>query len=204
MSYIEELKELGKLRDDGILTDDEFNKKKEEILSKDVAEEKKEKKGFFYRYLTDTLQSTTEKVLDILSPIEKGKNELNELQKLYKDGIIAESEYRKKLKGIKEKGGNISGAAAELDEAVLDLRKAIRAAGGGKREVLSTEEKEQRAKEKEQEKKEQRKKDKLYRKNVLEFLKKYKGKSFVTGWIRMGRRNRTVHARANKATASAE
>ena len=31
------------------------------------------------------------------------KNELNELQKLYKDGIIAESEYRKKLKGIKEK-----------------------------------------------------------------------------------------------------
>ena len=39
MSYIEELKELGKLRDDGILTDDEFNKKKDEILSKDSQSE---------------------------------------------------------------------------------------------------------------------------------------------------------------------
>ena len=34
MSYIEELKELAKLKDDGILTEDEFQKKKEEILSK--------------------------------------------------------------------------------------------------------------------------------------------------------------------------
>ena len=34
MKYIEELKELAKLKDDGILTEDEFQKKKEEILSK--------------------------------------------------------------------------------------------------------------------------------------------------------------------------
>ena len=33
ISYIEELKELAKLKDDGILTEDEFQKKKEEILS---------------------------------------------------------------------------------------------------------------------------------------------------------------------------
>ena len=34
MKYIEELKELAKLKDDGILTEGEFQKKKEEILSK--------------------------------------------------------------------------------------------------------------------------------------------------------------------------
>ena len=34
MSYIEELKELAKLKDDGILTDEEFQEKKEEILSR--------------------------------------------------------------------------------------------------------------------------------------------------------------------------
>ena len=33
MSYIVELKELAKLKDDSILTDEEFQKKKEEILS---------------------------------------------------------------------------------------------------------------------------------------------------------------------------
>ena len=33
MGYIEELKELAKLKDDGIITEDEFIKKKEEILN---------------------------------------------------------------------------------------------------------------------------------------------------------------------------
>ena len=37
MKYIEELKELAKLKDDGILTEDEFQKKKEEILSKSTS-----------------------------------------------------------------------------------------------------------------------------------------------------------------------
>lgn len=38
MGYIEELKELAKLKDDGIITEDEFIKKKEEILNQSKAE----------------------------------------------------------------------------------------------------------------------------------------------------------------------
>lgn len=36
-NYIQELTELGKLKEDGILTEKEFNTKKEEILNKKVA-----------------------------------------------------------------------------------------------------------------------------------------------------------------------
>jgi len=38
MGYIEELKELAKLKDDGIITEDEFIKKKEEILNQSKTE----------------------------------------------------------------------------------------------------------------------------------------------------------------------
>ena len=41
MSYIEELKELAKLKDNGILSEEEFQKKKDEILSKDSQSEPK-------------------------------------------------------------------------------------------------------------------------------------------------------------------
>tara|TARA_Y100000741_G_C17820490_1_gene382011 strand:+ start:152 stop:496 length:345 start_codon:yes stop_codon:yes gene_type:complete len=71
MSYIEELKELAKLKDDGILTEDEFQKKKEEILSNNSESEpvsKKteatppEKKGFLDNLFTMIKKGRVDKV----------------------------------------------------------------------------------------------------------------------------------------------
>ena len=94
MKYIEELKELAKLKDDGILTEDEFQKKKEEILSNNSQSEPIAKKpslnktettvtkkpsGLFSSILTGIIKSNTKTVIDLLQDAPSIKRQTKEL-----------------------------------------------------------------------------------------------------------------------------
>jgi len=100
MSYIEELKELAKLKDDGILTEEEFQKKKEEILSNNSESEpvsKKteatppEKKGLFERTMGKILDNR----LDVVEEVMKDNPQLKKATRKYHNSV---KNYRKSFK----------------------------------------------------------------------------------------------------------
>jgi len=108
MSYIEELKELAKLKDDGILTDEEFQKKKEEILSSSPESEplakqdpstrpeeaaSKKKKGFF-----DMLfGKVEEEILDTTASMK------NTIKDNFVDDILSNPEARAASERLKKR-----------------------------------------------------------------------------------------------------
>ena len=105
MKYIEELKELAKLKDDGILTEDEFQKKKEEILSKSTPSKPIAKKASSKK----TKKTATKK----------------------KDGLLTEalgSVMEGRLKNVeaimKEGSPELKRAALKADKSRQDARKA--------------------------------------------------------------------------------
>ena len=116
MSYIEELKELAKLKDDGILTEDEFQKKKEEILSKSTpskpiakkASSKKTKKtatkkkdGLLTKALGSVMEGRMKKVEAIM---KEGSPELKrQAEKADKARQAFKKELRKNLKKLSKK-----------------------------------------------------------------------------------------------------
>ena len=82
MSYIEELKDLAQQKDDGVITDKEFQKRKKEILSKSskTKENKtesgnKKKKGFIARILEDKLDDRLETVTKLFSTDQEALKE---------------------------------------------------------------------------------------------------------------------------------
>ena len=82
MSYIDELKELSKQKDEGKLTEEEFQEKKEEILSQSskTKENKtesgnKKKKGFIARILEDKLDDRLETVTKLFSTDQEALKE---------------------------------------------------------------------------------------------------------------------------------
>tara|TARA_B100000674_G_scaffold372670_1_gene315130 strand:+ start:173 stop:562 length:390 start_codon:yes stop_codon:yes gene_type:complete len=114
LKYIEELKELAKLKDDGILTEDEFQKKKEEILSKSTpskpiakkASSKKTKKtatkkkdGLLTKALGSVMEGRLKKVEAIM------KEGSPRLRKLAKQADESRQAFKKELeKNLKRQG----------------------------------------------------------------------------------------------------
>ena len=103
MKYIEELKELAKLKDDGILTEDEFQKKKEEILSKStpskpiakksLKEQEQIKEGILSKIMISIFNNRTKSALELFKDnpklqrsvraIEREKKEMERLRRKY-------------------------------------------------------------------------------------------------------------------------
>ena len=88
MNYLEELKKLGQLKKDGKLTEEEFQKKKEEILSQSskTKENKtesgdKKKKGFFTQILEDKLD---DRLKTVSKAFESEQDVLKEWKKYLK------------------------------------------------------------------------------------------------------------------------
>ena len=106
MKYIEELKELAKLKNDGILTEDEFEKKKEEILSNNSQSEPIAKKASSIK--TDT--TVTKKPSGLFANILHG--------------IIANR--TKTVIDLLQDAPSIKRHTKELDDSVDELRKAIK------------------------------------------------------------------------------
>ena len=123
MKYIEELKELAKLKDDGILTEDEFQKKKEEILSKSTpskpiakkASSKKTKKTATKKkdgLLTKALGSVMEGRLKNVEAIMKEGSP--ELKRQAEKADKARQEYRKARKAMMKSLGEDDVSTSEL------------------------------------------------------------------------------------------
>ena len=139
MSYIEELKELAKLKDDGILTEDEFQKKKEEILSNNSESEpvsKKteatppEKKGFFGRLLENTTKKRFEKVAQVFSPDQEALKEWKKYKRQYENNKINVTTLRKKAKEIQKKGFRLTEASIKADLTKIALQRELKKDGG--------------------------------------------------------------------------
>ena len=106
MGYIEEILKLSKLKDDGILTEEEFQRKKDEILSHrpqtDENDEVEEKQGPVEGFLTNMLKRRTKKALSMISTEghKESINAIKELEDLEKDGIITKQELEKRKNKI--------------------------------------------------------------------------------------------------------
>ena len=127
MSYIEELKELGKLRDDGILSEEEFQKKKEEILSKDSPSPRKE--GFlsrrFHEWMVKKYDDRTGLVKKQGEKIQKGYSDIRELKRLKNNGVLTKKEYETQLEELKNTG-SITSAYIDFEKASDELDRALR------------------------------------------------------------------------------
>ena len=127
MSYIEELKELGKLRDDGILSEEEFQKKKEEILSKDSPSPRKE--GFlsrrFHEWMVKKYDDRTGLVKKQGEKIQKGYSDIRELKRLKNNGVLTKKEYETQLEELKNHDRTTK-AYIEYNDATDELDKALR------------------------------------------------------------------------------
>ena len=151
MSYIEELKELAKLKDDGILTEDEFQKKKEEILSNNSESEpvsKKteatppEKKGFFGRLLENTTKKRFETVVKVLNSEidQKVKKDWTKYKRQYKNNKINITTLRKKAKELLATEGmsnkRLIEASMETDLAVIATERVFKRHTKGRKVVI--------------------------------------------------------------------
>ena len=127
MSYMEELKELGKLRDDGILSEEEFQKKKEEILSKDSPSPRKE--GFlsrrFHEWMVKKYDDRTGLVKKQGEKIQKGYSDIRELKRLKNNGVLTKKEYETQLEELKNTG-SITSAYIDFEKASDELDRALR------------------------------------------------------------------------------
>ena len=127
MSYIEELKELGKLKDAGILSEEEFQQKKEEILSKDSPSPRKE--GFlsrrFHEWMVKKYDDRTGLVKKQGEKIQKGYSDIRELKRLKNNGVLTKKEYETQLEELKNTG-SITSAYIDFEKASDELDRALR------------------------------------------------------------------------------
>ncbi len=105
MKYIEELKELAKLKDDGILTEDEFQKKKEEILSKSTSSKPIAKKASSKKTKKTATKKKDGLLTKVLGSVMKGR--LKNVEAIMKEG-----------------SPELKRAAAEADKARQEFRRA--------------------------------------------------------------------------------
>ena len=137
MGYIEEILKLAKLKDDGILTEEEFQRKKDEILSHrpqtDENDEVEEKQGVVEGFLTNMLKRRTKKALSMISTEghKESINTIKELEDLEKDGIITKQELEKRKEKIMSSTMNpgLLNASLETSEALDTLEKRLKDAG---------------------------------------------------------------------------
>ena len=182
LRYIEKLKELAKLKDDGILTEDEFQKKKEEILSNNSESEpvsKKteatppEKKGFFGRLLEDTTKNRLETVVKVFSPDQEALKEWKKYKRQYKNNKINITTLRKKAKEIQKKGLRLTKASIKKDLSVIATEREFKRQTKGRRIIMWDEVRDKKLNVSEQ---------KEWREHILKelplFLKKFKGQLF--------------------------
>lgn len=133
MGYIEEILKLAKLKDDGILTEEEFQRKKDEILSHrpqtDENDEVEEKQGLVEGFLMNMLKRRTKKVLRMISTEghKESINTIKELKNLEKDEIITKQELEKRKEKIMSSTMNpgLLNASLETSEALDDLEKTL-------------------------------------------------------------------------------
>ena len=134
MGYIEEILKLSKLKDDGILTEEEFQRKKDEILSHrpqtDENDEVEEKQGPVEGFLTNMLKRRTKKALSMISTEghKESINTIKELKNLEKDGIITKQELEKRKEKIIWSSNNpgLLQASLETSEALDELEKTLK------------------------------------------------------------------------------
>ncbi len=123
MSYIEELKELGKLKDAGILSEEEFQQKKEEILSKDSPSPRKE--GILSRGLRKWYSFAEGQVIKQGEKVQKGYSDVRELKRLKNNGVLTKKEYETQLEELKNHDRTTK-AYIEYNDATDELDKALR------------------------------------------------------------------------------
>jgi hypothetical protein len=128
MNYLDELKKLGQLKNDGKLTEEEFQEKKEKILSQSskTKENKaesgnKKKKGFIARILENKLDDRLETVSKAFEPDQEALKEWKKYLKQYKTKKITLTALRKKAKEIKSLGFRLTNSSIDADLAGLKL-----------------------------------------------------------------------------------
>jgi hypothetical protein len=131
MSYIEELKELGQLKKDGIITKEEFNQKKKELLSQnspstESVSKTPGKRGLFARALESIFNSRMETVSKEAEKVQKGYSEVNELKRLKNSGLLTKKEYETQLEQLKKNSNPITSAYIEYDKSTDKLDRALR------------------------------------------------------------------------------
>ena len=128
MNYLQELKKLGQLKNDGKLTEEEFQEKKEKILSQSsktkgnkTESEDKKKKGFFESAFEKTLDNRLEKVTKLFSTDQEALKEWKKYKRQYKNKKITLTALRKKAKEIKSLGLRLTKSSIDADLASLKL-----------------------------------------------------------------------------------
>ena len=136
MNYLDELKKLGQLKNDGKLTEEEFQEKKEEILSQSskTKENKtesgnKKKKGFISRILEDKLDDRLETVTKLFSTDQDVLKEWRKYKRQYKNKKITLTVLRKKAKELKNEGYALTKASIESDMASMSLKRELKRQG---------------------------------------------------------------------------
>jgi hypothetical protein len=136
MSYIDELKELSKQKDEGKLTEEEFQEKKEEILSQSskTKENKtesgnKKKKGFIARILEDKLDDRLETVTKLFSTDQEALKEWKKYKRQYKNKRITLTALRKKAKELKNEGYALTKTSIESDMASMSVKRELKRQG---------------------------------------------------------------------------
>jgi hypothetical protein len=128
MNYLQELKKLGQLKNDGKLTEEEFQEKKEKILSQSSKTKgnktesgNKKKKGFFESAFEKTLDNRLEKVTKLYSTDQEALKEWKKYKRQYKNKKITLTALRKKAKEIKSLGFRLTKSSIDADLASLKL-----------------------------------------------------------------------------------
>ena len=177
MNYLQELKKLGQLKKDGKLTEEEFQKKKEEILSqsskttknKSKSKTGQEKESWFSKTMKDSLSDRLDKVGKAVSVLHDGKDEWNKLKRDYKSKKITLTEFRKLSRKLK----NTSGTGRLLINNINQYFAEISIQKNNARRI-----KERRNEETQWKGKQEKSWRKHYGKDVPLLLKKYKGQLF--------------------------
>ena len=130
MRRIEELKELGQLKKDGIITKEEFNQKKKELLSQnspstESVSKTPGKRGLFARTLESTFNSRMEKVSKEAEKVQKGYSEVHELKRLRNSGVLTKKEYETQLEQLKKNSNPITPAYIDFHKADDKLTKTL-------------------------------------------------------------------------------
>ncbi len=128
MNYLQELKKLGQLKNDGKLTEEEFQEKKEKILSQSsktkgnkTESEDKKKKGFFESAFEKTLDNRLEKVTKLFSTDQEALKEWKKYKRQYKNKRITLTALRKKAKELKNEGYALTKTSIESDMASMSV-----------------------------------------------------------------------------------
>jgi len=130
MRRIEELKELGQLKKDGIITKEEFNQKKKELLSQnspstESVSKTPGKRGLFARALESIFNSRMETVSKDAEKVQKGYSDVRELKRLKNSGVLTKKEYETQLEELKNTNPIIS-TYIEYDKSTDKLDRALR------------------------------------------------------------------------------